>query len=157
MNPHPDTFQVAPTMTDTSRPVNRPVNQYIQQALRDSRQASAAMGEQLREQERARLQAIVDRWMPVATGPHRTKEAARAMEIVRKASESLRLLLGLHVAASMPKTVPSVVAAVEAPPTPPEPVEAPDPEPSPDQRLLYLAFDDIALRMAKAGLLTTSS
>lgn len=124
------------------------VNGHIQQSLRDSRQTSTAMGEQLREQEWARLLAVIDRWMPVATGKYRTKEAARAAGIVAKASDRLQLLFGLPAATP---TLPPAVAAPEPPPL------ASEPEPTPVQKVLYFAFDDIALRMAKAGLLPTSS
>ena len=132
------------------------VNQYIQQALRDSRAASAAMGEHLREQERVRLQAIIDRWQPVATGKYRTKEAARAAEVVRKASASLRALFGLPV----DEPGPQVAVAPEPLPSssaPAEPTPTPTPTPTPEQKLLFLAFDDIALRMARAGLVPQSS
>ena len=129
------------------------VNGYIQQALRDSRAASAAMGEKIREEERARLQAIIDRWQPIATGRYRTKEAARAAEMVRKASDRLRALFGLTVVAPTPPTV-----VVGNPPlSSSHSSEGAEPEPTPEQRLLFLAFDDIALRMARAGLLPDTS
>lgn len=91
-----------PKLRDIAREVGiapSTVNGYIHQVLRGSRAALAAMGEQIREQERARLQAIIDRWQPVATGAQRTREAARAAEIVHRAGNSLRVLFGLPVAA----------------------------------------------------------
>ena len=72
--------------------------------------------------------------------------------MVHKASDRLRVLFGLPVV-TLPQTD---IAAVE-PPSLSQLAETDEPEPTPERKVLYGAFNDIALRMAKASLLPVGS
>ena len=136
------------------------VNGYLKQAMARTRGDIAALAVQIRRDERTRLEAILAKWQPVATGSPSVRKAQRAASIVLMAHTALRALHGL----SAPSSADSGAAQPPippAPPAPPPPAPEPEPEPEPDDDPAKTAFierlgADLVYQGAYHGLLPTA-